>query len=121
MIRRVINWLVLLPVAIVSVVVAVANRAPVTVSLDPFGRELSSFSFSAPLFAVILLAMMLGVVIGGFAVWWKQGRYRRRCRLAESELSAARADVERLRQELGRGTAAEATGGPLAFFNRPAA
>lgn len=120
MFKRIVNWLVLLPIAIISVVIAVANRASVTVSLDPFGRELSPLSFTAPLFAVVLLAMMLGVVIGGFAVWWKQGRYRKRCRQAESELATARADAERLRQELGRGTA-ESSGGPLAFFNRPAA
>jgi uncharacterized integral membrane protein len=102
MIRRIVNWLILLPIAIVSVVVAVANRAPVTVSFDPFGRDLSPLSFSAPLFAVVLVAMMAGVVIGGFA---------------EGELAAARADADRLRQELGRGEA----GGPVGFFNRPAA
>lgn len=120
MFKRIVNWLVLLPIAIIAVVIAVANRTPVTVSLDPFGRELSPLSFTAPLFAVVLLAMMLGVVIGGCAVWWKQGRYRKRARLAESELATALAEAERLRQELGRGTA-EPSGGPLAFFNRPAA
>lgn len=121
MLRRVVNWLLLAPVALIAIVLAVANRTPVTLSLDPLAREASPLSISVPLFAVVFLAMILGVVIGGTAVWWKQGRYRKRCRLAESELSAARSDVERLRSELGRGEQAGASGGPLAFLNRPAA
>jgi uncharacterized integral membrane protein len=122
MLRRVVNWLFLAPVALVAVVLAVANRTPVTLSVDPFAREASALSVSVPLFAVVFLAMIIGVVIGGTAVWWKQGRYRKRCRLAENELTAARSDVERLRNELGRGEQpAGSTGGALAFLNRPAA
>jgi len=121
MLRRLVNWLFLAPVALVAVVLAVANRTPVVLSLDPLARGTSSLSVTVPLFAVVFLAMILGVVIGGFAVWWKQGRYRKRCRLAESELSAARGDVERLRGELGRTDPAGAPGGALAFLNRPAA
>jgi uncharacterized integral membrane protein len=122
MLRRVVNWLFLAPVALVAIVLAVANRTPVTLSVDPFARGSSALSVTVPLFAVVFLAMILGVIIGGAAVWWKQGRYRKRCRLAESELSAARSDVERLRNELGRGEPpAGASGGALAFLNRPAA
>lgn len=122
MLRRIVNWLFLAPVALIAVVLAVANRTPVTLSVDPFAREASALSVSVPLFAVVFLAMIIGVVIGGTAVWWKQGRYRKRCRLAESELTAARSDVERLRNELGRGDQTSgASGGALAFLNRPAA
>lgn len=122
MLRRVVNWLFLAPVALVAVVLAVANRTPVTLSVDPFAREASALSISVPLFAVVFLAMIIGVVIGGTAVWWKQGRYRKRCRLAENELTAARSDVERLRNELGRGEQpASSAAGALAFLNRPAA
>ncbi|KAF0133305.1 MAG: hypothetical protein FD152_1663 [Xanthobacteraceae bacterium] len=122
MLRRIVNWLFLAPVALIAVILAVANRTPVTLSVDPFARASSALSVTVPLFAVVFLAMILGVIIGGMAVWWKQGRYRKRCRLAESELSAARSDVERLRNELGRGDQVSATtGGALAFLNRPAA
>lgn len=121
MIRRIVNWLVLAPVAVLAVVLAVANRTPVMVSLDPFARDLSPLSFSMPLFAVVFLSMIAGVIIGGVAVWWKQCRYRKRCRQAESDLAGARADVERLRGELGQGTPSQTPGGPLAFFSRPAA
>jgi uncharacterized integral membrane protein len=120
MIRRIVNWLILAPVAVLAVILAVANRTPVSVSLDPFARAASTFSFQVPLFAVVFLSMILGVVIGGIAVWWRQGRYRKRARQAEADAAAARAEAERLRAELGRNGAPE-TGGPLAFFSRPAA
>ncbi len=37
--RKLARWLFLVPLAIVLVLLAVANRAPVTLSLDPFSRE----------------------------------------------------------------------------------
>ncbi len=43
--RKLLRWLVLAPLAILLVLLAVANRAPVTLSLDPFSREAPAFSF----------------------------------------------------------------------------
>lgn len=117
--RRILNWLVLLPIAVVAVVLAVANRTPVTVSLDPFGRMMSPLSITAPLFAVILLSVTVGVVLGGAAVWWKQGRYRKRARQAENQLVDAIGEQARLRGELQRGT--EVAGGLPLLSNRTAA
>lgn len=119
MMRRIVNWLFLAPVAVIAVVLAVANRTPVTLSLDPFARGSSAFSFSVPLFAVVILSMIVGVAIGGFAVWWKQGRYRKRCRTAEGELATARTEADRLRADLARRE--QPQGGAVAFLNRPAA
>lgn len=121
MLRRIVNWLVLLPVAIVAVALAVANRGPVTVSLDPFSREAPALALTLPVYAVVLLALTAGVVIGGIAVWLKQGTYRKRCRRAEGQLDVARAEAERLRAELTRQGEQAATGGPLARVSRPAA
>lgn len=119
MVRRILNWLVLVPIALIAVMLAVANRTPVTISLDPFGRMMSPLSITLPLFAAVLLAMIVGVVIGGAAVWWKQGRYRKRCRQAENQLVDALGEQQRLRNELQRGT--EVTGGLPLLSNRSAA
>jgi uncharacterized integral membrane protein len=89
--------LILFPVAILVVLLAVANRGPVTVSLDPFSREAPEIAFTLPLFALIFLAVMLGVVIGGMAAWLTQGKHRRAERLYKREARRLRADTVRSR------------------------
>ena len=58
---RFLKALILLPVAILVVLLAVANRAPVTLSLDPFSQDAPEFATQLPLFAVIFAAVMVGV------------------------------------------------------------
>ena len=81
--RKLLRWLVLIPLALVLVLLAVANRAPVTLSLDPFSREAPALAFQLPLFAALLLAVAIGVVIGGVAAGIGQLRWRYRARKAE--------------------------------------
>ncbi|WP_439573643.1 lipopolysaccharide assembly protein LapA domain-containing protein [Phreatobacter sp.] len=121
MLRRIVNWLVVLPIAIVAVALAVANRGSMTVSLDPFSREAPAYVLTMPIYVVILLTLTLGVVLGGVTVWWRQGRYRKRCRRAESDLHVARAEANRLRTELDRSAGLAASGGVPARISRPAA
>ena len=48
-----------------------------------------------PLFAIILLAtVFIGLVIGAFAVWWDQGRFRRAAREGKRALAKAAKGVE---------------------------
>jgi hypothetical protein len=89
--------LILFPIAILVVLLAVANRGPVTVSLDPFSREAPEIAFTLPLFALVFLAVMLGVVIGGVAAWLTQGKHRRGERLYRREARRLRADGVRAR------------------------
>ncbi len=76
---RFLKWLVLLPVAIVVVLLAVANRESVNLSLDPFSPE-PVFLYHFPLYGVIFAAVALGVVIGGVGAWLAQGPSRRQAR-----------------------------------------
>jgi uncharacterized integral membrane protein len=98
---RFLKALILLPVAILVILLAVANRAPVTLSLDPFSQAAPEFSTQLPLFAVIFAAVMLGVVIGGMASWLAQGRYRRDRRRFRREAKTLRHETERLRTQSG--------------------
>ena len=92
--RRLLRWLFLVPLGIVLVLLAVANRAPVTLSLDPFSREAPAFSVSLPLFVVLMLAVVLGVVIGGFAAGIGRLRWRYRAKQAEREAEKLAAQNE---------------------------
>jgi uncharacterized integral membrane protein len=102
---RFLKALILLPIAIVVVLLAVANRAPVTLSLDPFSQEAPEFSMQMPLFAVIFAAVMVGVVIGGTATWLAQGKYRKERRRFRREATTLRSETERLRSQAPSGSA----------------
>jgi uncharacterized integral membrane protein len=95
--RRFVKALLLLPIAIVVVLLAVANRAPVTLSFDPFSKAEPQFSATLPLFAIIFLAVMLGVLIGGAAAWLAQSKHRRLERRYRREARRLRDERERLR------------------------
>ncbi len=92
--------LILLPVAIVVVLLAVANRAPVALSFDPFSKGQPELSVTVPLFALILAAVALGVVLGGIGAWLAAGRQRRDRRMSARELNRLKAEADRLRQGL---------------------
>lgn len=92
--RKFLRWLVVVPLAILLVLLAVANRGAVTVSLDPFSREAPAFAFSLPLFIVLLLAVAVGVVIGGTVAGVGRLRWRFRARRAEREAEKLSAQNE---------------------------
>ncbi|GJE76047.1 MULTISPECIES: LapA family protein [Methylorubrum] len=81
---RFLKALVLLPVAIVVVLLAVANRQAVTLSFDPFSPE-PLFSAVLPLYAVLFGAVALGVVFGGIGSWLGQSGTRQRARYHRRE------------------------------------
>jgi len=96
---RFLKALLLLPVAVLVVLLAVANRAPVQLSLDPFSQEAPEFATQAPLFAVIFASVMLGVVIGGIATWLAQGKHRRARRQYRREAQHLKLETERMRAQ----------------------
>jgi len=67
--RKFVAAVILVPLAIVIIAFAVANRQIVTVSLDPFSSEHPASSLTLPLFALILVLLIVGVVIAA----WRLG------------------------------------------------
>lgn len=99
--RTIFRLLVVLPVALVIVAFAVANRHWVSVSFDPFpGNDIDVPSIHLPLFVLMFVCGMLGVLAGGMVVWWRQGRYRRQLRDARDEATEARGQANDLRDRL---------------------
>jgi uncharacterized integral membrane protein len=92
--RRLLFWIIIFPLAVIIVVFAVANRAPVVVSLDPFSQQDSAFAFSTPLFIVIFASAIVGVVIGGAASLGHRYRLWRAKRRAEEEAERHKAEAE---------------------------
>ncbi len=96
--RRLLFWTVLVPLGALVVLFAVANRAPVVVSFDPFSGENSALAFSAPLFLVMFAAVILGVVIGGIASLLHRYRMWRAVRRAEEEAAQFKTEAENERR-----------------------
>jgi len=95
--RKFLTGLVLIPLGVIFVVFAVANRHPVTVSFDPFSSSDPAVGFTLPLFVVIIAVAIAGVVAGGSATWFRQRRWRRAARLHEADARQARAQLADLR------------------------
>ena len=74
--RKFVAIAVLVPLAIVIVMFAVANREIITVSFDPFDSAHPALALKMPLFMLIFVLVAVGVVVGGIAAWLKQHKWR---------------------------------------------
>jgi uncharacterized protein HemY len=92
--RRLLFWVVLVPLGALIVLLAVANRTSVVVSLDPFSGENSALAFSAPLFLVMFACVIIGVLIGGIASLAHRYRMWRAVHRAEEEAARHKSDAE---------------------------
>ncbi|MFD0985544.1 LapA family protein [Methyloligella solikamskensis] len=89
--------LIVLPLAIILIALAVANRAPVDLVLDPFAGR---FVIEVPLFLLIFGSLAFGLLIGGFATWLSQGKWRKTARNRRREAYDLRRQADRLEREL---------------------
>lgn len=95
--RKFFTALVLIPLGLVFIVFAVANRHLVTVSFDPFNSSNPSVGVRLPLFVVIIAVAIAGVAAGGTATWFRQRHWRRAARQHEADARQARAQLAELR------------------------
>ena len=90
MLRRIAAALILVPLAIILVSLAVANRQSVVISFDPFDPAHPALTRALPLYLLILVILIGGVLLGGSAAWIRQGKWRRAARSSASSRRAAR-------------------------------
>jgi uncharacterized integral membrane protein len=100
MFKKLINFVIVIPVAILLVVLAIANRTPTTLALNPFSPDDTVLSVTAPLFVYILLSLMIGVLLGGFGTWLSQHRYRKRARVNAHEAAHWHKEADRQRERV---------------------
>jgi uncharacterized integral membrane protein len=95
--RKFFTGMVVIPLGVIFIIFAVANRHLVTVSFDPFNSTDPSVGVTLPLFVVIIAVAILGVVAGGIATWFQQRHWRRAARQHEADARQARAQLADLR------------------------
>jgi uncharacterized integral membrane protein len=97
--RSLLRVFVYVPLGLLILFFALANRGSVRISLDPFpGGGLTGPSFEAPLFLVVTSAA-LGVIAGGASSWLSHRRVRRVAKRALAEAAKAKEEVEQLRRQ----------------------
>lgn len=99
MLRRLVTLLIAFPLGAVLVAIAVSNRQPVSLILDPFRPEAPALSVELPFYIYLLGALVIGVVLGGMATWLGQSRWRRTARTQGQRAQRYQAEADRLVRE----------------------
>lgn len=99
MLRRVFSFFVVIPLAVLLIALAIANRHQVELILDPFRPDAPALSLVLPFYAYLFAALALGVIAGGLSVWMGQGRWRRAARVSSQEARRWRGEADRLVRE----------------------
>lgn len=95
MVKRIVGWFVLVPLCVALIIFALANTQLVVVNFNPFAQadQSAAPSVGIPLFLVIFMILLVGVILGGIATWFAQGPHRR-------DERHWRRETERLHREL---------------------
>ena len=111
MFRKIVTAVIVVPLAVIIIAFAVANRQAVTVSFDPFSTTAPAYSATLPLFVLIFVLVILGVIVGGMAAWLRQGKWRRLARRLEGDVRDLHAEIEAIRRREHAGAAPERASG----------
>lgn len=94
MIKRVVMWFVLVPFGLILVIFALANRHIVQIGIDPISPQAPFWGpMELPLFVVIYLSLLVGVVLGGAGGWFSQGKHRKAERQLRRDLTTAQKEM----------------------------
>ncbi len=100
--RKIVAWAVGVPLALVIIVLAVANRASVRFSLDPISPDNPVFALDLPLYILLFAAVLAGILAGGLVTWLGQRKWRRACREARRDAAHWRDEALRTRPAAGQ-------------------
>ena len=102
MLSRLFNWIVLVPLALIGIGFAVANRQWITVSFDPFNRAHPYIKADMPLWALFFCGVFVGIFAGWMVAWAGNRKYRKATRDAKMELVRTQQQFERDKREIAR-------------------
>jgi uncharacterized integral membrane protein len=95
--RKFLSAVIVIPIFVLFIVFAVANRHFITVSFDPFNSTDPALAVTMPLFVVIISVAIFGVVAGGCATWLGQRRWRRAARQHHADAQTAKTQLADLK------------------------
>ncbi len=98
MFHKIVTTVIVVPLAAIIIAFAIANRQLVTVSFDPFSTTNPAYAATLPLFIMIFVLVILGVIVGGAAAWLRQSKWRRTARKLDAEVRTLHQELDSLRQ-----------------------
>lgn len=96
--RRILRWVVGLPLVVLVVAFAIANRRWVTLSFDPFTQDAPRMAMDMPLWLLFFLGIFVGLIVGWIGAWIAQGRHRKAAREARNEAQHLQMELADLRK-----------------------
>lgn len=99
----ILKWLLLALVLLPIILVAVANDQSIPLHLNPFQPSDPYLTVQAPLYFHWFIFFTLGSLAGAVAVWFGQGRYRRKARAERFEAKKWKVRAEKAEAGNGAG------------------
>ncbi|MBP7241156.1 lipopolysaccharide assembly protein LapA domain-containing protein [Amaricoccus sp.] len=101
---RTIKLILLVVILAVIVILALANRGPVTLNLLPAGMSsIADRSIELPLYVVGVVSVLVGMVLGYILEWLREHKHRRLASAKSREAASLNREVGRLRKEASKG------------------
>ena len=101
-----VSWIITIPVTLVVVVFAIANRTPITVNFWPL-----PWVAQLSLYLVILGSLLAGFLVGAAIAWLSAGRRRQEARRTAERLRGLTAELTQLQRQ--QAAALDGTAGRL--------
>jgi H+/Cl- antiporter ClcA len=96
--RRILRWVIGLPIAIFVVGFAIANRRFVTLSFDPFTQTNPSVFIDLPLWILFFVGILVGLFVGWIGAWFAQGKHRKAAKESRNEVGRLQAELSEARK-----------------------
>jgi hypothetical protein len=99
MVKKIAGWLVLVPLCVVLIAFALANRQLVALKFNPLSSAVPvDDGQGVPMFLVLYTVLLIGILLGGAATWFAQGVHRQRERHWRREAQQLGRELEMLRR-----------------------